>query len=268
MPDSKEPEKTTAPPPAAPALDTEKVLKYAQDAERRAAEANVARAQAEDRARRAVAAARGAQTQEPDPIDRLAEEDVTLAPEQRKALLSKAINDRAAFMAGKAVEQMRKEQVQRDAALEQKLAIEGVMNQRPELSEPGAASDFAAAMTKAKFELDATGASFTPAQLANRAAAIYDKTFRKVETPPFVEGAGAPNMGQPLGQIPQLPQVQSVLEKTYGIPTGKIEPLYDPKDPQAIAKLNNDYVNSRNKQMLERGAKTDLAEITYAGVTQ
>lgn len=260
-------DKPATPPaaPAAPAIDPEKLIRYAQEQTERAT-------RAEELARRAqvaaAQAAKAAQPRVPSAIDRLAEEDVTLAPEQRKELLSQAINERAAFMAGKAVEQIRKEQAQRDAALENKLAIDAVMNQRPELSEPAAASDFAAAMTKAKFELDAAGGAYSPAQLANKAAAIYDKTFRKVETPPFVEGTN-PSMQQPLGQIPQLPQVQSVLEKTYGIPTGKIEPLYDPKDPAAISKLNNDYVNSRNKQMLERGVKTDLAEITFAGqVTQ
>lgn len=230
-----------------------------------ASRAEARAALAEDASRRAIAAAKQAnQPKREDPLDRLAAEDVTLQPDQRKALLGAAIEGRARAIAGQAVEHMRRESAQREQALESKIVLESVMSARPELSQPEAASDFAAAMTKAKFEMDAAGVQYSSSQLTQRAAGIYDKQFRKVEKPPVLEGAGNPNIGG-LPQGAQLQTGPSHLEKTYGMKTGQIQELFDPNDPVAISKMVNEYVNAKNKPMFERGAVTGMQEIIKAG---
>lgn len=259
----------TAPEAAAPnpAPDTNAIITAAIAANDRASRAEARAAMAEDAARRASAAATAAATPRPvDPLERLATEDITLPANERKNLLAQAIEVRARTIAGKAIEVMRDENRREIAASEQRTALEGVMRERPEISsQPEQAANFAAAMTKAKFEFDQAGVGYTPAQLANRARDVYDSTFRpKVDKPPFVEGGINPNLGG-LPQGTQVQQGKSMLEEAYGMKEGQISPAFNPHDPEAVRKMTNDYVNARNKPLLEKGAVTQMTEILRGG---
>lgn len=266
MPD-KTPE--TPPPIPAPYNTDPAVISAINDAGARAQRAEARAAVAEEASRRSEAAASYTARQNAprgvDPIDRLADEDVTLSPDQRKSLLAEAITGRARQIAGKAIDVMRQENERRDVALESRLAMNNVMAHRPELNQPENASNFAAAMTKAKFEFEAAGVAYSAADLAQRAAGVYDSTFRpKAEKPPFVEGANNPALGGfPQGQ--QVQQGKSYLENTYGMKEGQISPPFDPNDPEAIRKMNNEYVNNINKPLLAAGAVTGMAEILRGG---
>lgn len=253
------------PNPAPPAPDNSALIAATLDANTRASRAEARAALAEDAARRAVAVASAATAPKVvDPLDRLATEDVTLAPEQRRALLGQAIEGRARAIAGKALEQARIEDSRREVAMEGRLALDRVAESRPEINTPDGASDFAAAMTKAKFELEAAGVQYTPSQLTSRAAQVYDKTFRKVEKPPVTEGGAQPNLGGfqlPPGAVSGPTQ----LEKTYGMKPGQIQELVDPNDPVAVMKMTNDYVQSRNKPLFDKGMTTSMQEIIKGG---
>lgn len=251
--------------PSTPQIDPNALMGAALAANDRASRAEARAAIAEDAARRAAdSASRANAPKQVDPIDRLATEDITLTPDERKRLLGEAITGRARAIAGKVIEVVREDSARREQALENRLAMDGVMRQRPELNNPDAASDFAMAMTKAKFEFENAGVQFSSSQLADRAAAIYDKNFRKVEKPPFVEGAGQPN----IGGLPPNYEFQSgpsKLEKTYGMKTGQIQELFDPNDPEAVRTMNNDYVKARNEPLLKVGVNTNLQEIIRGG---
>jgi hypothetical protein len=241
------------------------VLQVALQANERASRAEARAAIAEDAARRSnQAAVEANRPKGVDPLDRLAAEDVTLAPDERKRLLGNAIEGRARAIAGKAIDVMREEGARREQALESRLALDNVINARPELNDPTNASNFAAAMSKAKFEYDSAGVGYSSAQLTQRAALVYDNMFRKVEKPPFVEGGNQPNMGG-MPQPNAGPQGPSFLEETYGIPAGKIQPLFNANNADEVRKMNNDYVEQRNAPLMKAGINTSMAEITRGG---
>ncbi len=255
------------PNPETPAPAPDNSLQLAVEAANyRANEANIRAAIAEEAARRAESAARSlSQPPRVDPIDRLANEDVTLTPAERKNLLGAAITSRAQAIAGRAVEAIREENIRRDAALESRMAMERVIESRPELNKPEHAAKYAGAMTQAKFEFEAAQTPYTQAQLANRAAQLYDDQFRpKPPVPPTFEGSGGPNMNTlPQGSVIQ--QGKSFLEEKYGMKEGQIEGSFNPNDADGIRKMNNDYVNNRNAPLLKAGVVTSMQEILRGG---
>ena len=130
-----------------------------------------------------------------------------------------------------------------------------------EVQHPANGSKFAAAMSKVKFELDASGQTYSASQLTQRSVNEYDKLFKvAAATPPFVEGGNQPN----LGGFPQLQPTNdgpNDLETMYEMKKGTIQPGYNPKDVDAINKLNNDYVQSRNANMFKNGVVTNVQAI-------
>lgn len=220
---------------------------------------------AQEAAARAEAAVRESRPKPADPLDRLTQEDLTLAPEQKKELLGRAIHGRAAAMASKAIEAMREENARDRVAMENSIALQTVQSARPELQDPANSSKFAAAMTKVKFEMDAAGATYNAATLMQRAVTEYDNIFRKPgEKPPFIEGSNNPALGGiPSPQM--APEGPSELEQMYDMKQGQIQPGYNPKDIDAINKINNDYVNAKNAALFKGGAVTNVQAILRGG---
>lgn len=233
-------------------------------------QANQARANAEQRAMAAEHFARQAGQNQPqrpaapDPLDRYAAEDIVMSAEDKKRTLSAAIDQRARAAAEAAYSQAKRENAQERESMRAEFALQTVLAQRPELNNPNNASNFAAAMTKAKFEAEATGVNLSPAQLAMRAADAYDAMFgrKDAQRVPFIEGAARPDMS-PAPEQQKNPQ-PSFLEKTYGIKTGKIKEMYDVNDAEQVNQINNEYVMGKNKPLMERGVSSNMSEITRA----
>lgn len=265
MPADKSAEPVAAPAPeAAPPQFTPEQIALIQ--------ANQARAAAEQRAAAAENYARQAYSNNqqpapptrPDPLDRYSTEDLVMSAEDKKRTLSEAIDGRARAAANAAYSQAKRESAQEREALRAEFALQTVLAQRPELNNPNNASNFAAAMTKAKFESEAQGVNLSPAQLAMRAADAYDQMFgrKDAQRMPFIEGAARPDMS-PAPEAYKVPQ-PSFLEKTYGIKTGKIREMYDVNDAEQLNGINNEYVMAKNKPLMDRGVSSNMAEITRA----
>lgn len=207
------------------------------------------------------------QTKQPrvDPLDKFTAESLTMSPEEQKRTLSAAISERAR----EEVDKMRGEvegrlQMERQA-MESKVALDIVLNARPELNDPRNAGNFAASLTKAKYEADSQGVQVSPGALAQRAAQIYDETFRPknlAPVPPRLEGQGRPDLNT---QYPGLEIVtsQSQLEKQYGQKKGTIREMYDPTDGAAVDKLNLEYIRNKNNPLLKKGVVTNLDTIRF-----
>ncbi len=257
------PAETPAPPaapePQAPPQFTPEQIALIQ-ANQRASAAEQRAAAAENYARQAPQQA--PRPARPDPLDRYAAEDIVMSAEDKKRTLSEAIDTRARAAAEAAYAQGRRENAQEREAMRAEFALHTVMSQRPELNNPSNASNFAAAMTKAKFEAEAQGINLSPAQLAMRAADAYDGMFGRKDPQrvPYVEGAARPDMS-PAPEAGKIPQ-PSFLEKVYKMKTGKIREMYDVNNPEEIGALNNEYVNAKNKPLMDRGINSEMAEIS------
>lgn len=260
MSENPKPADAPVPPPAVP--DQSALIAATIEANNRATRADARAAIAIEAARRAEAAAAGANRPRPaDPLKRLVTEDLTLSPEQKYGLLGQAIGQRAAEMTERAVAQVREENARERVVSANQSALDAVLAARPDLNDPANGSKFAAAMSKVKFELDANGQNYSASQLTARAVQEYDKMFKGPNTPPpFVEGGNQPN----LGGLPQLQQPQdgpNDLEQMYEMKKGSIQPGYNPKDADAINKMNNDYVQSRNAPLFKNGITTNVQAI-------
>lgn len=201
----------------------------------------------------------------PDPLDKYSQEDIVMSPEEKKRALAAAISGRAE----EAVNRMRGEMDARLAmerqAMEGRVALDMVMATRPELSDPKNAPDFAAALTKAKYEADAAGIQLSPGQLTRRAAEVYDQTFRKdkpAPTPPYIEGASRPDLTNPIQGL-EVVTSQSMLEKQYGQKKGSIREMYNPNDPKQMDDLNLEYIRAKNQPLLKKGVVTNLDTIRF-----
>lgn len=262
MPEDKKPEtKTETPPPepAKPEITNEQVLAAVREANFRAMAAE-RRAMLidEERSRRDVPPA-------PDPLDKYSQEDIVMSPDEKKRALAAAISGRAEDAVNRMRMEMEQRMAMRDQAMEGKMALDMVMATRPELSDPKNAPDFAAALTKAKYEADSAGIQLSPGQLTRKAAEIYDGVFRKDRPPvptPYVEGASRPDLSQPIQGL-EVVTSQSMLEKQYGQKKGTIREMYNPNDPVAMDSLNLEYIRAKNQPLLKKGVVTNLDTIRF-----
>ncbi len=265
MPEEKKPSDNTPETktePEKPQVTNEQVIAAVREANYRAMAAErQAMLMAEERDRER----RNDRPQAPDPLDKYSQEDIVMSPDEKKRALAAAISGRAR----EEVDRMRGEMEGRLAmerhAMEGRVALDMVMASRPELSDPRNAPDFAASLTKAKYEADAQGQPLSPGQLTRRAAEIYDQTFRKDKqppSPPYVEGASRPDLANPMHGI-EIVTSQSQLEKQYGQKKGSIREMYNPNDPVQMDNLNLEYIRAKNQPLLKKGVVTNLDTIRF-----
>lgn len=234
-------------------------------AEQRAVAAEQRAVYAENMARQ-MAASQSTATQPPvaqtpDPLIRYSQEDITMSPEDKRRSLAAAIEGRAQAAAARTEQRMEQRMEQVAFATESRNAINNVTMRRPELADPRNSANFAAAMTKAKYESNAAGFEPSPTQLVIAAEKAYDEMF-KVEKPPFTErsGTGASAVPPEIGGVTQ----KNDLEHIYKMKAGMIQPAYDVSNVDEMNKLNNDYVGQRMKPMMKNGLNSDYANLINA----
>ncbi len=256
-----EPEQTPNPEPETPKAPegptNEQVMAAIRDANFRAAAAERSAILATDAITRA---AQPPQTPRPDPLDRYSSEDMVMSPDEKKRHLAAAIAGRAREEGDRVRREMDERFAMERHAIESKVALDMVRSVRPELNDPKNASNFAAALTKAKFEADQAGYQLSPSDLAQRAGQVYDEVFRKntnAPLPPRFEGAGRPDLANPMNNIEVITH-QSQLEKIYGAKKGNIKEMYDVNDPKDIDNLNLSYIRVKNQPLLKKGVVTNL----------
>lgn len=264
MPEDKKPAETKPETPAEPPkqeISNEQVLAAVREANYRAMAAERrALLLDEERVRR-----EDTRPQAPDPLDKYSQEDIVMSPDEKKRALSAAISGRAEEAVNRMRMEMDQKMAMRDHAMEGKVALDMVMATRPELSDPKNAPDFAASLTKAKYEADAAGIQLSPGQLTRKAAEIYDSTFRKDRQPvptPYVEGMSRPDLSQPIQGL-EVVTSQSMLEKQYGQKKGTIREMYNPNDPNQMDALNLEYIRAKNQPLLKKGVVTNLDTIRF-----
>lgn len=245
----------------APAQDPERErLEAAADAANRRA------SEAEQRAAYAAGVAESARNQPresgpkmADPLESFSQNDLTMTPDEKRRALASAIGLRLEAAQQKNRAEMEQRLAMERASMESRFALDMVVSQRPELSDPKNTPNFAASMTKAKYEADASGVTLSAAQLAQRAAVIYDQLFKPqgAPRPPFIEGAGRPDLQAPIQNQDQFTP-QSALEKTYGMKKGTIRPMVDPHDTDAVTALNAEYIRAKNVPLFKRGVQSNL----------
>lgn len=260
--------KETEPAPVVPAGPTqEELLNAARMSEQRAVAAEGRAAYAENMARQAAQAMQQQpapqQPQMVDPLIRYSQEDITMSPEDKRRSLAMAIDGRAQAAAARTEQRMEQRMEQVAFATESRNAINNVTMRRPELSDPRNSANFAAAMTKAKYEANAAGYEPSPTQLVIAAEKTYDEMF-KTEKPPFTErsGAGASATPPEIGGKPQRNELESI----YKMKAGMIQPAYDVSNIDEMNKLNNDYVGNRMKPMMKAGLNSDYANLINAAL--
>lgn len=201
--------------------------------------------------------------QRADPLDRYTTEDLVMSPEDKKRALSDAISIRAKAEGDRVRSEVAQQMALERQAAESRNALDYVMATRPELSDPKNASNFAASLSKAKYEAEAAGITLTPFQLAQQAGKVYDEVFRKTPPPPppYTEGGHRPDLGSPYPMPPDMQTSQSWLEKKYGLKKGMVREMYDSNDGAAIDKLNLEYVRHKNGGLLKKGVVTNLDTI-------
>lgn len=261
MPD---PTPKAAPEPAAPAVDLAK-----RDAElaaaialanQRASEADQRSRVAEQRANQVSLQAAAAQApRQPDILDKYVSEDLVMSPDEKKRVLSAAIEQRAREQARQMAVEMDRRNAQEREAMRAEMALNMVLSQNPELQQNP--SNFAAAMTKVKFDAEARGIQLSPAQLAQSAAEEYKKIWKPSQPLPHVEGGNHPNMGTGLEGQPPAPAGASQLENWYGMKPGQIKEGSPMSDAQTLTDLNMAYVLTKNKPLFDAGARSNMQEI-------
>jgi hypothetical protein len=255
-----------APPATPPALDPQVVAAF-KASEDRAARAEQRAANAEEMARQAaLRASQPSPQQFVDPLIKYSQEDITMSPEDKRRALAAAMDGRAIAAAERVANQQRAERAQERIAIEAQTAINSVTMRRPELSDPKASANFAAAMTKAKYEANALGYEPSPTQLVIAAEKTYDEMFPGAPKPPFTEGPAVGAAAMPM--TPDGKPQRSELERTYKMKAGMIKPMYDPGDPAQIDQLNSQYVGARMKGLMERGMNTDYTDIINRAIEE
>jgi hypothetical protein len=199
-----------------------------------------------------------------DILDRYSKEDLTLSPEDKRAMLDRAMRERA--RQEQQVSEQRSEQRLQAAlaAQESKFALDLVTAQRPELADPRNAPNFAAAITKVRMEAEARGQNLSSSQLAQAAGVAYDQMFKPpaAPRPPFTEGANRDMQGLTQEQQDAFRrQPQSEIEKMYGQKSGSVRPPYNINDPEDMNKLNLEYVRAKNEPLFKKGIMTNMNEV-------
>ena len=266
MPEDQKPETkaTEAPaePPAQPQVTNEQLAAAVREANWRAIAAERQAALAASEAARM--SERQPRPQRIDPLDKYAAESLTMSPEEQKRTLAAAISERARDEVDKMRGEMEGRLQMERQAMESKVALDMVLSARPELSDPRNGANFAASLTKAKYEADTQGIPMSPADLARRAGQIYDETFRPknlAPVPPRLEGQGRPDLNPFEGM--EIVSPQSALEKQYGQKKGTIREMYNPNDGDAVDKINLEYIRGKNAPLLKKGVVTNLDTIRF-----
>lgn len=199
-----------------------------------------------------------------DPLEILTRNELVMSPEEKKMALRAAIEEGAAQRSAATERRLNFEMERRQRAMEAASAIETTKMLRPDIADPRNVAAFGGAMAKAKFEAEARGENLSYQELVGRGVTEYDKLYpksRPAAAVPYVEGGFQPN-GQPMGQVPPGPPVQSQLEKLYGIKAGIIKETPAADD---WSDVTLDYLRQKNERLLGKGGfKTDMAEVLYA----
>ena len=199
-----------------------------------------------------------------DPLEKFANESLTMSPDEQKRALAAAIREGAQEEVNKMRGEVEGRLQMERSAMESKVALDMVLASRPELSDPKNGAGFAASLTKAKYEADSQGINLSPAELARRAGQIYDEVFRPknlAPVPPRLEGQGRPDLNPFEGM--EIVSPQSALEKQYGQKKGTIREMYNPNDGDAVDKINLEYIRGKNAPLLKKGVVTNLDTIRF-----
>jgi hypothetical protein len=196
-----------------------------------------------------------------DPLDKYSQEDIVMSPEEKKRALGNAISQRARVETADLEARMEQRMAFERQAMANQNAIDMVVAQRPELTDPKNSSSFGAALTKVKMDADSAGVQLSPAQMATKAMQVYDEVFKRTPgnapMPPRLEGANRADLSQLPGGIEIITQ-QSMLEKKYGLKKGSVKEMYDSNDGAAIDGLNKDYLLAKNGPLFKRGALSNI----------
>lgn len=199
----------------------------------------------------------------PDPLDDYFKNELILSPEEKRARLQAAINGPALRARNEARQEMQATLANERSAIQSDIAFQTTMSMRPDLQDPRASGNFAAAMTKAKFEADSRGVQLTAGQLMTEAVRQYDSIFKPGQAPrvPYVEGQSRPDMNAPAGP-PSGPPQKSDLERIYKMKAGLIQPPPTSVDGELDWGIETDkYVGNKNKKWLDKGVNTEMNEV-------
>ena len=248
--------------PQPSAADFQRAEQGRAEAERRAMIAEQRAAYAAGAAEAMQAQRRPQAPQGEDPLDRYTKESLTMSPEDARNALGRAMDIRAQAASVRQNQQLEQRLAIERASMEQKFALDMVTAQRPEFLDPRNAPNFAAAMTKAKYEADAQGIQLSPAQLTTRAVQVHDQLFKpQGQRTPFVEGQSRPDLQQQQQQGAPPPNTPSQIEKWYGAKPGMIRPPYDINDHEEMNALNMEYLHGKNDQLFKRGALSSINSV-------
>lgn len=195
-----------------------------------------------------------------DPLERYEKEGITLPDSERRQLLDEAITRRAEAAAVRAAQIGEQRARSREIAAQNQAALDAVVLANPDLADPKNQPKFAAAVVEADMEARAAGVTYSPMQLAQKAAA----KFRAAQNPPaapqtpYVEGAGRPG-ASPTGSPVETEPQQNFAEELYGFPAGTIKPLTNVE--KQMEEETRDYVRRNNAAMFEKGVRSNMAEV-------
>jgi hypothetical protein len=264
------PDETPTPTPETPQPEPE-TGPTKEELQARTQQAEAAAAAAREQAAYATGVAQAAASQSnrppaprgPDPLDDYFKNELVLSPEEKRARLQAAINGPAQRARNDARREMQETLAQERMAIQNDIAFQTTMSMRPDLQDPRASGNFAAAMTKAKFEADSRGVNLTAGQLMTEAVRQYDAIFKPPVAPkvPYVEGQSRPDMGgTPQGQ--QAAPQRSDLERIYKMKAGLIQPPPTSVDGELDWGIATDkYIGDKNKKWLNKGVNTQMNEV-------
>lgn len=265
------PDETPTPTPETPTTEPEKetgptkeeLVAATVEAQRQAAVAREQAAYATGVAQAATNRPPPPQPRGPDPLDDYFKNELVLSPEEKRMRLQAAINGPA----NRAREESRREMDAKLAnermAMQGDIAFQTTMSMRPDLQDPKNSGNFAAAMTKAKYEADTRGVALSAGQLMTEAVRQYDVMFRPTQPNrvPYVEGGNRPDMNSPQGQ-PAGPPQKSDLERIYKMKAGLIQPPPVSNDGELDWGIETDkYVSAKNKKWLDKGVNSEMNEV-------
>lgn len=251
MPDPK----ATPPAPPAPPAEDFRIKLAEQEGARKALEAENTRLQQliASRERVTVAPPPAPRPAEPDPLDRLAAEDLTLQPEQRRQLMNAAINRRVNDGVEAAKKNLREENAVAIQALRNDTAIQSLLSNHPDVAKDE--EGFAAAMTKAQIRANRAGRNVDGPTLVREALDVYRETAPAV---PFIEGSSRPDSQPAPGTVPPAgPRKPSWFEKRYGASKNDVLSEEDP-DFEAMTK---DYAFRKNKNLAAHDVRSGMREV-------
>ena len=136
-------------------------------------------------------------------------------------------------------------------------ALDRTVGRYPELQDPANQSRFAGMVTKAQVDAEAQGLKLSMDQIADRAGREYRMTYgpRQTTNAPYVEGSSNPGLSPAYaGQNPAEAQQKNMLEETYGMEVGTVEPI----EPGAMKKITRAYIKDKNGYSRKRGTAASL----------